>query len=987
MPVETLAPGMRVLCRDAEWLITRIEAADQNRQHYCVHCVGTDDLVRGHEVRFLTAIDTIEPIDPRKTKLVPDTSNGFKLAKLYLEAQVRSMPATGEEPHVEGMGAFDPMPFQIRAVRRALQQMRPRLLLADAVGLGKTIQVGMILTELLRRGRADRILVLTKKSMLAQFQSELWNRFAIPLTRLDSQGIARLRLKIPANKNPFEVYHRVIISIDTLKDIGRYRHFIDESRWDAIVIDEAHNVAGASVPHRHLAYRLATLLARRCDSLLLTTATPHNGKREVFGRLISLLDPSIIPDPGFKEYRAEDIRPFFLMRFKEDIKNESPDNFTERTVVPPAATTVVAHAEEEKVYRVLGALRRSVRTANAPQQDRLLQWGLYKLFLSSPESCRSTVEKRHAHIQATDPNSAELTWLSQIRTALGAQRLRTSSRYALLKRELQALGWNGGPNCPRLLIFTEYRHSQQALWEAIAQDFNIPVSPKPEDVDKQVIACAHGSMADIHLMATVEAFGTGSSPMRLLIATDVASEGINLHHQCHHIVHYDLPWSIITLVQRNGRIDRYGQRKRPVLRYLRVATEIGDLQGDTVIFDRLIDKVEEINRSTRAGESILKLYDADQENEWVATRGLIGGDTTIFEHTASPDAAAEAKILEDVLDQARDGKDLLADLLGDDVPAPAPNASAIAGVSRIRNFDNRRYLLEGYRYLRQHRQDYPDIEEGQHLITLTPPPDLTRRLGGGDNAHFFGSTAIPSEAWPEHGRFRLTADPARAMLAIQAARNTKGQWSQELLLTEQHPMLTWLNERLLMQMDRGQAPYIASPKLRAGTLWFCCIGQVCSRAGTPLVVDAHAVRFSPGGDVAVLPLAQALAEAGFATLGNTGQGDSQARMAAPALVHAAVDKSLEYLTDLKADREKHLKPYLVAEERRMRAWRQERETLLQAKINHAELGAPQVKGWQTQLNELADYVRDRTDNWRATWFDAHAQPSTRVVLVIEGSGK
>ena len=71
----------------------------------------------------------------------------------------------------------------------------------------------------------------------------------------------------------------------------------------------------------------------------------------------------------------------------------------------------------------------------------------------------------------------------------------------------------------------------------------------------------------------------------------------------------------------------------------------------------------------------------------------------------------------------------------------------------------------------------------------------------------------------------------------------------------------------------------------------------------------------------------------------------------------------------------------------MRAWRQERETLLQAKINHAELGAPQVKGWQTQLNELADYVRDRTDNWRATWFDAHAQPSTRVVLVIEGSGK
>ena len=146
--------------------------------------------------------------------------------------------------------------------------------------------------------------------MLNQFQAELWNRFAIPLVRLDWRASRGCVCGSRLQKIAFEVYHRVIISMDTLKNVGRYRHFLENTRWDVVVIDEAHNVAGATNPERNYSYRLARLLSRRADSMVLTTATPHNGRKETFGRLIALLDPSAIPDPKCREYTAADIAPF-----------------------------------------------------------------------------------------------------------------------------------------------------------------------------------------------------------------------------------------------------------------------------------------------------------------------------------------------------------------------------------------------------------------------------------------------------------------------------------------------------------------------------------------------------------------------------------------------------------------------------------------------------------------------------------------------------
>ncbi|NEX19867.1 DEAD/DEAH box helicase [Thiorhodococcus mannitoliphagus] len=987
---------MRVLCRDAEWLVTRVEAA--SRRDQVLYCVGADDLTRGHETAFLTQLEQIEPVDPRRTRLVPDASGGYARAKLFLEAQLRQMPLTDPDPHVDGMGAFTPMGYQKEAVQRAIAQLRPRLLLADAVGLGKTIEVGMILSELMKRGQADRILVLAKKSMLAQFQAELWNRFAIPLVRLDSTGLARLQLKIPASKNPFEVYHRLIISIDTLKDIGRYSHFLEDTRWDVVVIDEAHNVAGGGNPEKHLSYRLARRLARRANSMLLTTATPHNGKRETFGRLISLLDPSAIPDPKLREYEASDIKPFFLMRFKEDVRAEAGEHFASREVVPLPRTRVPATPAEERVYRILAELRQRIldRTLVA---TGIVQWGLYKSFLSSPEACRSTVEKRLRQLRDTDPGSPEAQALQPLHEALAGLTIADSARFRLLVRELESLGWNGTAKSPRLLVFTESRVTQSQLAGALAKHFRLKFSEKPEDQPNQPLAIIHGGMADIHLAATIESFGTGVSPMRLLLATDVASEGVNLHHQCHHIIHYDLPWSIITLIQRNGRIDRFGQRHSPVIRYLMVRTQEGFLDGDEAIFERLVEKVEEINRSTRSGESLLKLYDSDREEEYIATRGILAADREVLDR-ANPETAESAE-LESLLlaANAQGHDDWLAFLTGQtEAPAnAAQSAPAVIDNSRIRLMSNADFLELGYRTLAdaQVGDAFAPLQKTAAQVVLNPPDDLRRRLGaprsgsGAGSARgsdvIFGATAIPEEAWPEDGHLYLTTDPERVDRAIKAALAQKGQWSPELLLTDQHPVLQWLSERLMMLMQRGEAPLIASPHLEAGELLFCFIGQVSSRAGTPLIVDTHAVSYRKSGKIERRPLKEALAEARFASLANTGRGSRLPDSLLAGFVEGAVEESLRHLRQLKDQRQEQIKPRLDEEERRLKRWFQRRAEHIEGALRDLPPEGKRALQLRRQLDEMERYLRDREDNWKDTHLLASDEPSTRLVLAIEGA--
>lgn len=301
-----LAPGARALIRDEEWLIRRVDPSAEGG--WLLTCDGISELVRNQNALFLTELeDDIEVLDPAETLLVPDTSATYNATILYLESQRRRTVPNDTRIHLGHRGVMNVEPYQLDPALQVLQQPRARILIADAVGLGKTLEAGVLATELIQRGRGKRILVVTQKAMLTQFQKEWWSRFSIPLVRLDSLGLARVRNRIPANHNPFNYFDRSIISVDTLKSNLEYRNYLENAWWDMIVIDECHNVA-ARAGEQGLAKRakLARLLATRSDTLILLSATPHDGSARSFASLMALLDPTAISDPD--DYTSDDFK-------------------------------------------------------------------------------------------------------------------------------------------------------------------------------------------------------------------------------------------------------------------------------------------------------------------------------------------------------------------------------------------------------------------------------------------------------------------------------------------------------------------------------------------------------------------------------------------------------------------------------------------------------------------------------------------------------
>ena len=631
----TVAPGSRILIRDEEWLVRRVDPSSDGGE--LLVCDGVSDLVRGRTGHFLTRLEEeVELLHPAQTRLVQDESSHFNASMLYVEGVMRrNMPDDGRI-RLGHRAVMNLVPYQLDPALQALGQPRQRILIADATGLGKTLEAGILATELIQRGRGSRILVITLKSMLTQFQKEFWSRFSIPLVRLDSAGLAAVRNRIPANHNPFNHYDRAIISVDTLKNNLEYRNYLENAWWDIIIIDECHNVAArANEGGLSRRARLARLLSTRSDTLILLSATPHDGSARSFASLMSLLDPTAISDPD--DYTPEDFRDkgLVIRRFKKDIRDQVEGDFRDRITEVVRAQ---ASAAEEVAYNALleipftqGGKRQSGR------QHELQRVGMQKGLFSSPAAALQSTRNRIATLERKDaPTDDEHDEVAALHSFAKSLEAVTDGQFAKYQRFLRLLGdadygWSPKEAGDRLVVFSERVETISWLRERLQADLNL----KPEQ-----IGLLHGGLSDTEQQALVERFGRKEDPIRVLLCSDVASEGLNLHYFCHRLVHFDLPWSLMVFQQRNGRIDRYGQQQQPRITYLLTETEVEKIRGDLRILEILQQKDERANRDLGDPSAFFNLHDPDLEAQDIARRMAEGQAAEQVSQELEQEAAA-----------------------------------------------------------------------------------------------------------------------------------------------------------------------------------------------------------------------------------------------------------------------------------------------------------------------------------------------------------
>jgi superfamily II DNA or RNA helicase len=440
--------------------------------------------------------------------------------------------------------------FQLEPALALLRGECTRMLLADEVGLGKTVQAALVLRELRARHEADRVLIVVPAGLREQWARELHDRCGIEVKSVDAASLAVEGRLLPPWIDGWSLPGISLVSIDLVKR-PEVLAPLERAVWDLVVIDEAHHVARAS----DRAAAAAALCGRARYSILIT-ATPHGGDSGAFERLLRIGGLKGDPSP---------MRAFRRSRWDAGLAGAGRRSRHIR---------VMPDSDERRMHRALDRYTRRVwQETHDSSEARLAMIVLRKRALSSPLSLAVSADRRLTSLEDPAPASERQAILGfddldgeQIadddptETGLGEPGLRDASAERRMLEEVRdaarraqghhaksaavalALGRSPEP----AIVFTEYRDTLLYLERGLRGE--------------TTTACLHGGLLPAARAAAIEAFVEGHA--RVLLATDAAAEGLNLHHRCRWVIHFELPWSTVRLEQRTGRVDRIGQPRR-----------------------------------------------------------------------------------------------------------------------------------------------------------------------------------------------------------------------------------------------------------------------------------------------------------------------------------------------------------------------------------------------------------------------------------------
>ncbi|MFD4344186.1 DEAD/DEAH box helicase [Streptomyces coelicoflavus] len=578
--------------------------------------------------------------------------------------------------------AVEPRAYQLVPLLTALRQKTVRMLISDDVGIGKTVEAGLIASELLAQGEATGLAVLCSPALAEQWQQELRSKFGIDAELVLSSTVSRLERGLDLGQSLFDKYPHVIVSTDFIKSTRHRDDFVRHCP-DLVIVDEAHTCVISDdskvSTQNQLRYELLRRVAEDAERhLLLVTATPHSGKESAFRNLLGLVRPELAHVDLDSEKGRKLLAQHFVARKRADVRQYltkedglADDSLAERTAFPSDRYFKDETYKLSPEYRALlddAIAYASERVEEADGQGRrearIAWWSaiaLLRSLVSSPRAAAQTLRTRSAAAVAASAeeadrlgaplasDSADSDALEGMDVAPGAETEENAgSRLAELAKRAQEL--EGPAQDLKLkalikhlkalladgynpIVFCRYIPTAEYLAEQLGND---PETKKRGPLGaKTVVKAVTGTLSPQQRIDRIEELaveaGEDAAARRVLIATDCLSEGVNLQHHFDAVLHYDLAWNPTRHDQREGRVDRYGQKRDEV----RVITLYGDDNGiDGKVLEVLIKKHRQIKKDLGISVSVpdeMSTGVTDAIVEWLLLRGRQGEQAALFE--------------------------------------------------------------------------------------------------------------------------------------------------------------------------------------------------------------------------------------------------------------------------------------------------------------------------------------------------------------------